>query len=88
MPTKHLPVGGSTAERTINCPAWLKRFKELNPTNKSNDYADEGTLLHDVMEKLYADGEKFEEQLGKTTYKNFVFYPLHEVQFLVLMKYK
>lgn len=69
---KHLPIGGSTAERTIKCPAWLERKKRFNPSNKSNFYADEGNLLHDAMENFYQHDMSFEAQIGKTTFKDLV----------------
>lgn len=62
---KHLPVGGSTASRTINCPGWLSILPHV-PKPKSNDYADEGNLLHDCMEIHYMEGKPFEKLIGKT----------------------
>lgn len=55
---KHLPIGGSTASRTISCPAWVERAKKL-PKPPSNKYADEGNLLHDAMEEHYKNGTYF-----------------------------
>lgn len=50
---KHYRIGGSTAARTLGCPAWLLLRDELPHTatiQGSNEFADRGTLLHDCME--------------------------------------
>ena len=48
---KHRPFGGSTADRTINCPAW-RRESEGVPRGAASEYAMEGTALHAVMEAI------------------------------------
>lgn len=55
---KHLKFGGSTAARTMACPAWHGLSEQLPRVNEANnqDAADQGTLLHNVMEEYY--GEK------------------------------
>jgi len=63
---KHLTIGGSTATRTINCPAWIERSKEL-PKGKSGFAADKGNLLHDAMEAFYK-GQSFSEMVGTLKY--------------------
>jgi len=60
---KHLKIGGSTAARTVACPAWLGRADKLPKFNTSNNAADEGNLLHDVMEDYYTHDLEFEVQL-------------------------
>lgn len=64
---KHLPIGGSTAARTIACPAWLARSKNM-PKQPSNVYADEGNLLHDAMEEHYQNGKSFDSMVGILTF--------------------
>lgn len=64
---KHLPVGGSTAPRTIHCPAWLERSKDI-PKPKSGVAADKGNLLHDAMELHYKNGVAFAQLVGQLTY--------------------
>ena len=51
----HLKYGGSTAARTIQCPAWQRLSQEVPFTldGGSNPAADEGTMLHNCMEYLY-----------------------------------
>jgi len=44
-------VGGSTAERVINCPGSVKLVATM-PPKPSSTYADEGTLLHDCIADL------------------------------------
>jgi len=57
MPNKHYKYGGSTAARTINCPAWhlLAEKVPKSPSGDGNSFADDGTLKHNCMEKLIAD---------------------------------
>ncbi len=68
--TKHLPIGGSTAARTINCPGWLEQVKKYNPAKRSNVAADVGNLLHDAIENYYLKDIDFADQVGKTTFKD------------------
>jgi len=44
-------VGGSTAKRVINCPGSVALVDKM-PPQPSSKYADEGTLLHDVIAKV------------------------------------
>ena len=44
-------VGGSTAKRVINCPGSVALVQQM-PPQPSNKYADEGTLLHNVISEL------------------------------------
>jgi hypothetical protein len=48
---KHLKHGGSTIARTFQCKAW-QRLSEDIPESPSSTYAEEGTMLHDWMEKI------------------------------------
>lgn len=64
---KHLKYGGSTAERTLACPAWADRA-EGSPAPASSIYADEGSLLHDAMEAHYSEGTPFEDLAGSLTF--------------------
>jgi len=49
--TKHVKYGGSTAARTIACPGWHAQSADL-PRAPASAYAEEGTALHTVMERL------------------------------------
>ena len=49
--TKHLKFGGSTIARTIQCPAWQRLSEDL-PKGISSPYAEEGTMLHEQMERI------------------------------------
>lgn len=44
-------VGGSTASRVINCPGSVALAAQM-PPKPSSKYADEGTLLHDVISEF------------------------------------
>ena len=53
----HFKYGGSTAARTIQCPAWARLSSELPARGESsNPAADEGTMLHNCMELIYGEG--------------------------------
>ena len=56
-------VGGSTAKRVINCPGSVALVQKM-PPRPSNKYADEGTLLHNVMAELIMGDEAPEHYLG------------------------
>ena len=56
-------VGGSTAKRVIGCPGSVALCDKM-PPKPSSKYADEGTLLHSVMDKILADGVTPESLLG------------------------
>jgi hypothetical protein len=62
----HLKHGGSTAARTIQCPAWQRLSEEVPLTleGAANVPADEGTMLHNCMEYLYGEGEEEEVANG------------------------
>lgn len=44
-------VGGSTAKRVINCPGSVALVNQM-PPQPSSSYADEGTLLHDIIAEV------------------------------------
>jgi hypothetical protein len=44
-------VGGSTAKRVINCPGSVALVQQM-PPQPSSKYADEGTLLHNVISQI------------------------------------
>jgi hypothetical protein len=61
-------VGGSTAKRVINCPASVALCAKM-PPKPSNEHADRGTLLHNVIAELLEFDKKPEQCIG-TTYKD------------------
>ncbi len=56
-------VGGSTAKRVINCPASVALCAKM-PPKPSNEHADRGTLLHNVIAELLEFDKKPEQCLG------------------------
>ena len=44
-------VGGSTAKRVMACPGSVKLVQQM-PPKPSSKYADEGTLLHNVIAEI------------------------------------
>ena len=54
---QHAIFGGSTAARTMNCPAW-RQLADQMPPQGSSQFADRGTLLHNAME-LILEHEEF-----------------------------
>jgi hypothetical protein len=61
-------VGGSTAKRVINCPASVALCAKM-PPKPSNEHADRGTLLHNVIAELLEFEKKPEQCIG-ATYKD------------------
>jgi hypothetical protein len=63
--TKHYTFGGSTAGRTINCPAWVNLSSNL-PSGPPSLAAVEGTMMHDLFEQGALDRD-FEpaERIGQ-----------------------
>jgi len=59
---KHLTIGGSTIARTIVCPAWVSRSKDV-VRKPAGEAANLGNLLHDAMENYYKNGADFESQI-------------------------
>ena len=57
-------VGGSTASRVINCPGSVALVAKM-PPKPSSKYADEGTLLHDVMSDLLSSDKCVADFLGR-----------------------
>lgn len=61
---KHYKFGGSTAARTIGCPAWVSLSAEM-PKQIASSYANVGTMLHDCMEKILLDTDvQYNELIG------------------------
>ena len=58
-------VGGSTAKRVINCPGSVKLAAEM-PPKPSSSFADEGTLLHDVIAAMLTLDYPADVFIGKT----------------------
>jgi len=56
-------VGGSTAKRVINCPGSVALVQKM-PPQPSNKYADEGTLLHNVIADIVMTDNPPEHYLG------------------------
>jgi len=62
--TKHSSiVGGSTAKRVIGCPGSVALCAAM-PPKPSSKYADEGTLLHNVMDLILTTGQTPESFAG------------------------
>jgi len=55
-------VGGSTAKRVMNCPGSVALVQKM-PPQPSNKYADEGTLLHNVIAEIVMSDKQPEEFL-------------------------
>jgi hypothetical protein len=66
-------VGGSTAKRVINCPGSVALVQKM-PPRPSSKYADEGTLLHNVMAELIMSEEPPDYYLG-TRYEDQILTP-------------
>lgn len=51
---KHYKYGGSTAARTLKCPAWVGLAEEM-PKGKTSEFASVGSMLHNCMENMLLD---------------------------------
>lgn len=51
---KHFKIGGSTAKRTLKCPAWVTESAKLPQINRSSPAAERGTAMHEVLERMLA----------------------------------
>jgi hypothetical protein len=56
-------VGGSTAKRVINCPGSVALVQKM-PPQPSNEHADRGTLLHNVIAEIVMTDNPPEHYLG------------------------
>ena len=56
-------VGGSTAKRVISCPGSVALVQQM-PPKPSSKYADEGTLLHNVIAEILTTDQAPEDYLG------------------------
>ncbi len=63
MPTIHLPIGGSTAARTLGCPAWVEKSKNI-PSRPPGQAAIDGSMHHEVMEMCQTGGTEPKDHLG------------------------
>lgn len=48
---KHYKYGGSTAKRTLACPAWIRLADQAPKLERSNAAAERGTAMHELMER-------------------------------------
>ena len=58
-------VGGSTAKRVMNCPGSVALVAKM-PPQPSSSYADEGTLLHNIIAEILDKGVAASDYLGTT----------------------
>ena len=62
-------VGGSTAARLLNCPGSYQATLKLPPSaDRSSEYADEGTAMHEVMTALMMTRASYERAPGTTPF--------------------
>ena len=64
-------VGGSTAKRVMNCPGSVALCAKM-PPQPSSKYANEGTLLHNIIAEVLEHDKKPVDFLG-TTYEDVTF---------------
>ena len=60
---KHLPIGGSSFDRTVGCSGWLDATKNL-PKQVVGPAAIAGSMHHEVQEAAQRDGKKPEDLIG------------------------
>jgi hypothetical protein len=64
---KHFKIGGSTAKRTLRCPAWVTKASKLPQINRSSAAAERGTAMHEVLE-LMLNHDDLESAMAKVGY--------------------
>lgn len=57
-------IGGSSATRIISCPGSVKLSKQL-PKQESSSYADQGSMLHEVIAKILSGDATAEELIDQ-----------------------
>lgn len=57
-------VGGSTAKRVLACPGSVALVQKM-PPQESSSYADEGTLLHEIVAEIMTDGLEPKKFIGR-----------------------
>ncbi|MBC8158975.1 MAG: DUF2800 domain-containing protein, partial [Alphaproteobacteria bacterium] len=60
---KHLPIGGSSAARTIACPGWINACSDLKP-RPPGPAAIAGSMHHEVQEKCQIEGTEPKDHVG------------------------
>lgn len=66
---KHYKIGGSTAKRTLKCPAWVTESAKLPQINRSSAAAERGTAMHEVMEILLNKDITLDEAMTEVGYE-------------------
>lgn len=79
--TKHYIIGGSTAERTLNCARWYLLAQGL-PAQSSNVAAEVGTLCHNAMEEYYSHGIELDELVNSLEFAGHVLNEMHVEQLI------
>lgn len=72
MPDIHLPIGTSSVHRVMACPASYRRSKTA-PRGSTSSAASEGTMLHTIMEAVYADDKDAKDLVGGTFNDKLIF---------------
>ena len=57
-------VGGSNCDRVIECPGSVALIKTLPRGDNSSDFADEGTMLHEVWENILTEDSGSMDMIG------------------------
>jgi hypothetical protein len=62
---KHYTFGGSTAARTLECPAWVNIAAKGPKLDRSSAAADRGTAMHGILEQAFDQFVTVAEVLGR-----------------------
>jgi hypothetical protein len=57
-------VGGSSADRVVNCPGSVKLSKQV-PPQEASDFANQGSMLHEVIAKILSGNATAEELIDQ-----------------------
>ena len=66
---KHFKIGGSTAKRTLRCPAWVNKAAKLPQVNRSSAAAERGTAMHEVLEFMVSNEFSLDDAMARVDYE-------------------
>jgi len=82
MTIKHYKFGGSTAKRTINCPAWVNQAEGI-PRAPASQAAKLGTTLHSIIEQCLENPELAPEYFNGQTVEGVLITSEHTVSKII-----
>lgn len=66
---KHYKIGGSTAKRTLRCPAWVNEAAKYPRVDRGSFAAERGTAMHEVLELMLSTPDTFWDAMAKVEWE-------------------